>query len=175
MAPVITRLARRRRLGRRGARRQTPDVAERGAGALHGDDAKLPPSPFTCPECDGALWELVEGELQRFRCHVGHSFGVESLLDRKDDGVERALWTALRTLEETALLRRRMGESARAGGLAALGRSYELQAWEAERQAATVRKVLVGESGQVPEDIDDAADERKGQRRVANREGRSSR
>src|SRR5262249_52473712 len=33
---------------------------------------------FTCPTCHGALWELTEGDLLRFRCHTGHAFGAES-------------------------------------------------------------------------------------------------
>src|SRR5262249_9666528 len=32
------------------------------------------PSGFTCPDCHGALWEVEDGTMLRFRCHVGHAF-----------------------------------------------------------------------------------------------------
>ncbi|MEI6945969.1 chemotaxis protein CheB [Paraflavisolibacter sp. H34] len=38
------------------------------------------PAPLTCPECHGALVELTEGNLTRYRCHTGHSFTQSSLL-----------------------------------------------------------------------------------------------
>src|SRR5215212_1346152 len=31
-------------------------------------------SPFTCPECRGALIQIKEGKTFRFRCHTGHGF-----------------------------------------------------------------------------------------------------
>ena len=37
-------------------------------------------SPFTCPSCRGALWELEEGGHLRYRCHTGHAFSNASLL-----------------------------------------------------------------------------------------------
>ena len=37
-------------------------------------------SVFTCPECGGALWQVDETGLIRFRCHVGHAYNGESLL-----------------------------------------------------------------------------------------------
>ena len=30
-------------------------------------------SAFTCPDCGGTMWEIDEGNLVRFRCHVGHA------------------------------------------------------------------------------------------------------
>src|SRR5262249_52555810 len=48
---------------------QSPDPAMAGAHDL--ELVSGPPSGFTCPECGGALWELQNGELIRYRCHVG--------------------------------------------------------------------------------------------------------
>src|SRR5262245_35089708 len=59
-----------------------------------------PLSAYICPTCNGALWQ-VDGEgLLRFRCHVGHAFSAEALLSEQGQAVERALYTALRLLEE---------------------------------------------------------------------------
>ena len=54
------------------AKHLQPDIAEVGTEALVTGEMPGPPSAFTCPECGGALWELRDGKLLRFRCHVGH-------------------------------------------------------------------------------------------------------
>jgi two-component system chemotaxis response regulator CheB len=38
------------------------------------------PSPFTCPECQGPLWEIGDASMLRFRCHVGHAFTADAML-----------------------------------------------------------------------------------------------
>jgi two-component system chemotaxis response regulator CheB len=57
-------------------------------------------SYFSCPECNGALWEIKEAGLVRYRCHVGHAFSGEVMLDANGEQLERALWSTLRILEE---------------------------------------------------------------------------
>src|SRR5262249_44799968 len=44
-------------------------------------------TPFTCPSCSGVLWELTDGVL-RYRCHTGHAFSKESLLDAQAEKME---------------------------------------------------------------------------------------
>src|ERR1043166_1987013 len=56
------------------------------------------PSGFICPECNGPLWESKNGKTPHFRCLVGHAFSPESLLAGESETVERALWTAVKTL-----------------------------------------------------------------------------
>ena len=69
-----------------------------------------PPSPFTCPECSGPLWELKEGEVVRYRCRVGHSYNEDAMVIEQGSAVEAALWSALEALEERAeFLRRAAG------------------------------------------------------------------
>ena len=36
-------------------------------------------APITCPECHGAMQEIRDGALVRYRCHTGHAFTLESL------------------------------------------------------------------------------------------------
>ena len=74
-----------------------PDALE--TGRLQG-----PPSPYTCPECGGTLWESQTGRLSTFNCHTGHGFTAESLLAAQNGALEEALWSALRALEEHAAL-----------------------------------------------------------------------
>ena len=40
---------------------------------------------FTCPECNGALSRLKEGNIIRFRCHTGHAFTIKALLSEVSD------------------------------------------------------------------------------------------
>ena len=66
------------------------------------------PTAFAFPSCHGALWELQDGNLTRYRCHTGHAFSPESLLAEQSDAVEEALYSALRALEEKATALRRL-------------------------------------------------------------------
>src|SRR5262249_47675960 len=101
------------------------------------------PTPFVCPECGGLLRELQNGNLLRFKCHVGHAFTAESLVDQHNGSLEYALWSALRALEEAASLRQRMARHARKRRMAAIAEDYERQREDLEERAAVIRKVLV--------------------------------
>jgi two-component system chemotaxis response regulator CheB len=63
-------------------------------------DAPGSPTVLRCPECNGALWELEDGDLQSYACHVGHVFSADSLLGEQEDAVERAIWSAVRLIPE---------------------------------------------------------------------------
>ena len=76
------------------------------------------PSVFACPDCHGVLLELKERGILRFRCHTGHAYSAESLLVALDEGIENAIWSAVRAAEEGRLLLERMahhGSDARGG------------------------------------------------------------
>ena len=60
--------------------------------------------PLTCPECNGPLYEVKDGEFTQFQCVVGHHFSPESLSEEHTDALERALWTATRKLKERVVL-----------------------------------------------------------------------
>jgi two-component system, chemotaxis family, protein-glutamate methylesterase/glutaminase len=86
-------------------------LAEEPAPSTPEEGFNLTPSAlratnFGCPSCGGVLWESQES----FRCHVGHIFGAESLLAEQEFRLEDSLWVAIRTLEESAALKRRMAD-----------------------------------------------------------------
>jgi two-component system, chemotaxis family, protein-glutamate methylesterase/glutaminase len=58
--------------------------------------------PYSCPECGGALWELTQknSSVPRFRCHTGHAYTDETLLQGMNSALEETLWVAMRNLEE---------------------------------------------------------------------------
>jgi len=66
------------------------------------------PSVFGCPECGGVLWEIDQKGLLRFRRRVGHAYTASHLRAEQRFVVETALWAALRALEESASLYRRL-------------------------------------------------------------------
>jgi two-component system chemotaxis response regulator CheB len=103
-----------------------------------------PPSPFRCPECGGALWEEAgPSSGVRFACHVGHTFSSDGLLTLHSAEVERAIWAAIRSLEEQAALRRRMARRADERKMVAISTALEEQAHDSERRAEIIRSVLV--------------------------------
>lgn len=83
-------------------------------------------SPFTCPECRGVLTQLREGSILRFRCHTGHAFSANTLLESSAEQVEARLWDAVRAIDETVMLLNAMGEEfTRSGDLRAAQLCFE--------------------------------------------------
>jgi two-component system, chemotaxis family, protein-glutamate methylesterase/glutaminase len=93
-------------------------------------------TPFTCPDCGGALWEHDEHAFLRFKCHVGHAYSPESLEAGHAQTVEMALWAALRNLQERAELFRRLS---RRGG----GERFLKKAEDADAHADVLRGLVM--------------------------------
>ncbi len=99
-------------------------------------------TPFTCPECGGALWEVEEGTLDQYECHVGHRFGAEGLKALADDRTENILWSAVRALQENAMLRRRMAAHANHRGMDVMAKRWLDDAEEFGTNARDVRALI---------------------------------
>jgi two-component system chemotaxis response regulator CheB len=112
---------------------------------MHEDEREHPgePSPYSCPECGGVLWELQDGEMLRFRCRVGHAYTSETLTMEQATTVEHALWSALRALEEQAAVKRRLSERMRRVGHLTSAEKYAERVAELEAQAQSVRELLM--------------------------------
>jgi two-component system, chemotaxis family, protein-glutamate methylesterase/glutaminase len=65
------------------------------------------------------------------------------MLAAQTDSVDRALWTALRSLEERAALTHRLAERARARKHNWVARAFEERALAADGHAAVIRELLV--------------------------------
>jgi two-component system, chemotaxis family, protein-glutamate methylesterase/glutaminase len=100
------------------------------------------PSVFACPECHGVLLQLEEGGRIRFRCHTGHAYSVDSLVSGIADGVEEALWNAIRALEEAEMLFKGMGTHLQTHEGSTADELGE-RAVEARRQAETIRRLVM--------------------------------
>ena len=110
---------------------------------LSGEEPSGEPSGFTCPECNGGLWEVVEGKLVRYRCRVGHAYTADSLLSASGSQVEAALWFALRSLEENAAFADRLSRRAGSMHQSHSARRFAAQAKRASHHAVTLRKILL--------------------------------
>lgn len=84
------------------------------------------PSGYTCPDCNGSLVSISEGN---FRCQVGHAWTAEALLGARDTELEGAMWVAVRSLQEKARLARDMAGRTETG---LLSRRYTAIAEETE-------------------------------------------
>lgn len=101
------------------------------------------PSPLTCPECGGVLWELHDNNLIQFRCHVGHVYSLDGMLSEQAEAIEKALWSAVRILEEKAALARRLANQAHQQHRPHSENRFREQAEEAEQNAAVVRQLIL--------------------------------
>lgn len=72
------------------------------------DQGNGEPSVFACPECHGVLWELHDKKMVRYRCRVGHGYTEATLKVELNESAERALWAAMRALEEKAAMTQRL-------------------------------------------------------------------
>ncbi|HEY1791001.1 MAG TPA: chemotaxis protein CheB [Verrucomicrobiae bacterium] len=82
-------------------RKPTPKQCQILGEAAFGE---MEPFGFTCPECGGVVVKIENGRRPQFRCHVGHLFSHDSFTEAHGDALERALWVALRKLNETQAL-----------------------------------------------------------------------
>ncbi len=71
---------------------------------------------FSCPDCNGVLWQIDQNGVTYFQCHVGHRLSPEMLIIRKSDDLETALWSCVRTLQEKATLNLQLAAQLRSRG-----------------------------------------------------------
>ena len=100
-------------------------------------------SRYTCPECHGALVEIKEGRIIRFRCHTGHAYSMKTLIGAINESVDEGLWDVLRALEERILLLRQMAELASEAGHTADAAYCLEQADRAHARLEPLREVVL--------------------------------
>jgi two-component system chemotaxis response regulator CheB len=141
IAGLLTRLTHEKvevRVGERPA-----DLEEEVRGLL-AVDLETTPAPqdysgFTCPECGGPLYHTQERAADSYDCLVGHRWSPESLLEEQASTVERAMWLAIRSLDERRRLTGRLAESARTRGHPISAARFRAAAAEAALAADVIR------------------------------------
>jgi two-component system, chemotaxis family, protein-glutamate methylesterase/glutaminase len=98
---------------------------------------------YTCPDCNGAIWQIGEEEPLKLRCHVGHSFTGEVFAKEQRRHIETALWSAVRIMEEAATFSRQLGERQREQNLLDEGTARDREADELDEILGQVRDLIV--------------------------------
>lgn len=97
---------------------------------------------LSCASCGGPLWKIKDTGIERYRCHVGHSFSQESLLLAQNENLEETLWVCLRTLEEKKVLMLNMAESFKNKGSDHIARSYADKIQEVDEHIDRLRQLM---------------------------------
>jgi two-component system, chemotaxis family, protein-glutamate methylesterase/glutaminase len=106
---------------------------------------------YACPECGGVLEEAKEGGMLRFRCRVGHMYSPESLLAEQTEAVEKALWAAIRSMEEQAEFSDRLADTSRQKKRPRLAHRFTEKAGASRENATILRDLLQRTSDEVLE------------------------
>jgi two-component system chemotaxis response regulator CheB len=106
-----------------------------------------PPSVFSCPDCGGVLWQMANGDIERFRCRTGHAYSEDGLYFSQEDALESALWAAVRSLSEHAELADRVARRARRKYDGATAEHLEQRRDNLRRAIDVIRGTLMGRDG----------------------------
>lgn len=117
-------------------------ISAQEVSSMRAQDELGTPAPFSCPECNGTLWELADGNMLRYRCHVGHAYTADVLLAAQTEQVELKLWSMLRSHEERAELVRRLASRERARNRDSMAADLQARAEEYEQDAELIRSLL---------------------------------
>ena len=115
------------------------NIASGGRGSMTEMDRIGRRSVLACPDCHGVMWEIDEGELVRYRCHVGHAYSAEIMSLALDENLKRAFGSALRALDERIALARKLEAQASTSGRTGIAKSWAAKALEFEAEANVIR------------------------------------
>ncbi|HET6149447.1 MAG TPA: chemotaxis protein CheB [Polyangia bacterium] len=97
--------------------------------------------PLRCPDCSGPLYRVSGGDLEQWSCREGHVFSPDSLSSAQTDALERALWLAVRTMKERALIDRTISQRGETSAPSTRARLAE-RAHATEHDVALLREIL---------------------------------
>ena len=93
---------------------------------------------------------------ETYDCLVGHRYSPQSLVEEQGAAVERALWLAIRSLDERRRLTARLADGARERGHRLTASQFDQAAEEAGRSADTLRNTANGMTANVAPEPDGA-------------------
>jgi two-component system, chemotaxis family, protein-glutamate methylesterase/glutaminase len=99
-------------------------------------------SVLSCPDCHGVMWEVNDGDLTRYRCHVGHTYTADLMSLALDENLRRALASAQRALEERVALAGKLHSQAERSGHRYLMSTWSARQSEYEREMTVIRDAI---------------------------------
>ncbi|MEO6814384.1 MAG: chemotaxis protein CheB [Ginsengibacter sp.] len=101
-------------------------------------------SIYACPDCGGGLWYIENGSanVNRYRCHIGHSYSEKDLALKQSEMLESTLWIALRIMEERRNLLKKMEEDNNKRGLSRMATGYGAKKDELQVHIDNLKEVL---------------------------------
>ncbi len=99
-------------------------------------------SVLSCPDCHGVMWEVHEGRLARYRCHVGHTCAADLMDLALDNNLRRALGSAQRALEERVALADKLYRQAERSGHRHLVSTWSARRREYEQEMTVIREAI---------------------------------
>jgi two-component system chemotaxis response regulator CheB len=100
-------------------------------------------TPYTCPECQGVLSRLRNGNIVRYRCHTGHAYSSDVLIAALTEKVEDSLYNAVRAIDESVILLNHLGDHSAEVNQPKLAAIYFKKAKEAQERSELVRKAAL--------------------------------
>ena len=115
------------------------------------------PSCYACPECHGVLFKIREGNSLRYRCHTGHAYSADTLLASISENIEDALWSAIRSVEESIMLLNGFGDHYAAKNEPKIAAAYFKKAHEAANRNEWVRQAVLSHDRLSSDKINEAS------------------
>jgi len=101
-------------------------------------------TPFTCPACRGTLIRITEGKLFRFRCHTGHGFTEDALMEDLMERIGELIWQTTRGFQEASMLLEHIGEHMQNAGEVARSEIFLAKARDLNQRASRFQKIALG-------------------------------
>jgi two-component system, chemotaxis family, protein-glutamate methylesterase/glutaminase len=113
-----------------------------------------PLTQFTCPECKGSLVGITEGHLLRFRCHTGHGFSADALLEGVTETIGGLIWQTTRALQEGSMLLEHIGRHIQESDRSAQADLILAKAHELNQQASQFQRIAIRHESLSAENIE---------------------
>jgi len=106
------------------------------------DMQRLVSTNYMCPDCQGPLSRINDGSPSRFRCRVGHAYGLNALYQAQVNHVENGLWSSFQALVAKAEIEENLKQAAETSGDSEAVKSWKKGLDETQRRIAVFAQIL---------------------------------
>lgn len=118
------------------------EIARTGRANMQQIDKFGRRSVLTCPDCHGSMWEIDEGDVLRYRCHIGHAYTADLMSIALEESLRRAFAVSLRALEERAALAHKLETDARLRQRTFVAADWEWRGKEYQKEIGVIRDAI---------------------------------